>query len=150
MEELFDDDDAGSTKVVAALMAMEEESDIEVDDDDEEGIDEEPPRPKRRQHQHIGVSMGMGTRMQDDDSSEEPSTKRPKKSASVSTLPSMAFTFRDLVEADLPAVLDIHNWEIAHSTSFAENHPKTMDTMRKWFAATGSMTRIVATTPDGT
>lgn len=40
---------------------------------------------------------------------------------------------RKAQEADLPALLDIYNYEVEHGTATFDLHPKTMKERRTWF-----------------
>lgn len=40
---------------------------------------------------------------------------------------------RKAQEADLPALLDIYNYEVEHGTATFDLHPKTMKERRVWF-----------------
>ena len=40
---------------------------------------------------------------------------------------------RKAQEADLPALLDIYNYEVEHGTATFDLHPKTLEERREWF-----------------
>lgn len=40
---------------------------------------------------------------------------------------------RKAQEQDLPALLDIYNYEVAHGTATFDLHPKTLEERREWF-----------------
>ncbi|KAJ3210649.1 Small subunit (SSU) processome component [Dinochytrium kinnereticum] len=66
--------------------------------------------------------------------------------------PKMEVIIRDAVEADVPSIMEIQNWEILNNTAFADYHAKTLEDRLQWFnSCSGDPAKplVTVTTLDG-